>query len=100
MKLKLTLLLLGLASVTSLTAQEKPKKQVKDSIQKLDEVLINTNYIFGNKYVAKNRTGSAYYISPKELKKFNYTDINRVLRAVPGVTFYEEDGFGLRPNIS
>ena len=100
MKLKLTLLLLGLASVTSLTAQEKPKKQVKDSVQKLDEVLINTNYIFGNKYVAKNRTGSAYYISPEELKKFNYTDINRVLRAVPGVTFYEEDGFGLRPNIS
>ena len=100
MKLKLTLLLLGLASVTSLTAQEKPKKQVKNSVQKLDEVLINTNYIFGNKYVAKNRTGSAYYISPEELKKFNYTDINRVLRAVPGVTFYEEDGFGLRPNIS
>ena len=71
-----------------------------DSIQDLNEVIISTNVIFGNKYVAKNRTGSAYYISPEELAKFNYTDINRVLRTVPGVNIYEEDGFGLRPNIS
>lgn len=96
MKLNFTLSLLSLASVLNLTAQEKPK----DSIQKLDEVIINTNAIFGNKYVAKNRTGSAYYVSPAELKKFSYTDINRVLRTIPGVTLYEEDGFGLRPNIS
>lgn len=71
-----------------------------DSIQKLEEVLIKTNVIFGNKYMAKNRTGSAYYISPTELKKLGYTDINRVLKTVPGVTIVEEDGFGLRPNIS
>ncbi|WP_299118047.1 TonB-dependent receptor domain-containing protein [uncultured Winogradskyella sp.] len=96
MKLKLSALLLCLTTV--LTAQENKKQ--KDSTQKLDEVIIKTNTIFGSKYVAKNRTGSAYYVSPKELKKHNYTDINRVLRSVPGVTFYEEDGFGLRPNIS
>ncbi|NRB58687.1 MAG: TonB-dependent receptor [Winogradskyella sp.] len=81
-------------------AQEQPKEKVKDSIQALDEVILVSDVIFGSKFVAKNRTGSAYYISPQELKKFSYTDINRVLRAVPGVTFYEEDGFGLRPNIS
>ncbi|WP_400078979.1 TonB-dependent receptor family protein [Winogradskyella sp. R77965] len=100
MKLKLALSLLGLISFVNLQAQEKSKKQQKDSIQRLDEVIINANAIFGSKYVAKNRTGSSYYISPKELKKFGYTDINRALRSVPGVTFYEEDGFGLRPNIS
>ena len=96
MNIKLSLLSIGLVIITNLQAQEKPK----DSIQNLDEVLINSNAIFGNKYVAKNRTGSSYYISPEELKKFNYTDINRVLRSIPGVNFYEEDGFGLRPNIS
>ena len=96
MNFKLIPSLLALTTTISLVAQEKPI----DSIQKLDEVLINANAIFGNKYVAKNRTGSAYYVSPEELKKFNYTDINRVLRSIPGVTFYEEDGFGLRPNIS
>lgn len=85
-----------LLSLSLVAQNEKPL----DSVQDLEEVIISTNVIFGNKYVAKNRTGSAYYISPEELKKFNYTDINRVLRTVPGVNIYEEDGFGLRPNIS
>ena len=74
--------------------------KLKVSSNALEEVLIKTNVIFGNKYMAKNRTGSAYYISPTELKKLGYTDINRVLKTVPGVTIVEEDGFGLRPNIS
>ncbi|WP_223034021.1 TonB-dependent receptor family protein [Hanstruepera marina] len=85
-----------LLSLSIVAQNEKPL----DSVQDLSEVIISTNVIFGNKYVAKNRTGSAYYISPEELAKFNYTDINRVLRTVPGVNIYEEDGYGLRPNIS
>ena len=100
MKNSALLLVICLGFLFKINAQEKQNNQSLDSIQKLDEVIINTQYIFGNKYVAKNRTGSAYYISPEELKKFNYTDINRTLRAVPGVTIIEEDGFGLRPNIS
>jgi len=85
----------------SLVAQNKKNdKGMLDSIQKLDEVIISTSTILGNKYVAKNRTGSAFYLSSKELAKFSFTDINRALRSIPGVTIYEEDGFGLRPNIS
>ncbi|WP_372945372.1 TonB-dependent receptor family protein, partial [Muriicola sp.] len=75
--------------------------QPKDSnLIRLDEVVLSANVILGSKYQAENRTGSAYYISPQELATFNYTDVNRVLRSVPGVNYYEEDGFGLRPNIS
>ncbi|MDM9630809.1 TonB-dependent receptor family protein [Robiginitalea aurantiaca] len=66
----------------------------------LSEVVLEAKVIFGSKFAAKNRTGSSYYISPEEIQKFNYTDVSRVLRSVPGVNVVEEDGFGLRPNIS
>src|SRR3712207_6730884 len=68
--------------------------------QHLKEVVVSSSQILGSKFQARNRTGSAYYVSPEELGKFGYTDINRMLKAVPGVNVCEEDGFGLRPNIS
>ena len=97
--MKYNTMLLILLSLANLNAQV-PNKKSTDSIQKLDQVFINTKVIFGSKYVAQNRSGSAYYVSAEELEKFSYTDINRILRTVPGVSIYEEDGFGLRPNIS
>lgn len=84
----------------SLSLFSQDQIQLGDSIQKLDEVIIKANTILGNKFVAQNRTGASYFLSSKELKNFGYLDINRVLKSVPGVNFYEEDGFGLRPNIS
>lgn len=88
-------------TISSLTliAQQLPEIS-NDSIYPLDEVIIKGNTILGNKFVAKNRTGAAYYLSSEELSEFSYTDINRVLKKIPGVNFYEEDGFGLRPNVS
>ena len=99
--MKKGIILLSTLFTLGISSQEKKKEEKSlDSIQKLDEVIISTTKIFGNKYVAKNRTGSAYYLSPKEIQKFGFTDVNRALRTVPGVNIYEEDGFGLRPNIS
>lgn len=43
--------------------------------------------------------GSAEFIGPEELARQQYTDVQRILRRVPGVYLQDEDGFGLRPNI-
>ncbi|RGM89560.1 TonB-dependent receptor family protein [Bacteroides fragilis] len=79
-------------------SQEQQVK--KDSVYQLQEIVVSSQQILGSKFKARNRTGSAYYISPEEIRRLGYTDINRMLKAVPGVNMYGEDGFGLRPNIS
>ena len=43
--------------------------------------------------------GSVDKISSLDIKKFNDTDVNRMLGKIPGIYIQEEDGFGLRPNI-
>lgn len=65
----------------------------------LPEAVIRSVSLTGGATGLREVPGSAYYISPKELQKFNYTDVSRTLRHVPGVNIQEEDGFGLRPNI-
>ena len=89
-----------LALIICLNLNSQEPKQINDSIIPLDEVIIKGNTILANKFVAKNRTGAAYYLSTEELAQFDYTDINRALSKISGINFYEEDGFGLRPNIS
>jgi Fe(3+) dicitrate transport protein len=79
------LLLAGLAASVAPALNANPQ---------LKEVLI-----IGGKDQAKAIPGSAYVIDEKEMEKFAYSDINRVLAQVPGIYLRDEDGQGLRPNI-
>ncbi len=97
---KKTLLIGFFTGICSYAEAQEQATAENDSVHRLQEVVVSSRQILGSKFKARNRTGSAYYISPEEIRRFGYTDINRMLKAVPGVNMYEEDGFGLRPNIS
>ena len=56
--------------------------------------------IIGHQDDISSITGSAYLISPEQLETFSYSDIQRIIREIPGVSIQVEDGYGLRPNIS
>ena len=55
--------------------------------------------IVGSTADAKAMAGSAFVIDSSEMEKFEYSDIHRLLRQVPGVYVQQEEGYGLRPNI-
>ena len=55
-----SLSLIIIAFVTQqIFAQNKPSQKTKDSIQQLKEVVVSAHQLFGSKFRAKNRTGSA-----------------------------------------
>lgn len=56
--------------------------------------------IVGSIAAAKQMTGAARFIGPERLEAFHHSDIQKILREVPGVSLQIEDGYGLRPNIS
>ena len=64
-----------------------------------DKSVIETFSVYGKKQALPTQPGSAHLIDEKELEKFDFQDIHKVLRSVPGINLQEEDGFGLRPNI-
>lgn len=56
--------------------------------------------VIGSEAQELNKPNASHFISKEKLQKHQDTDMNRVVKQVPGVYVREEDGFGLRPNIS
>lgn len=65
----------------------------------LDEIVVRRVTMTGGRRGIEGIPGSAHYLSPRDLERFSFTDIGRILQDVPGVNLQEEDGYGLRPNI-
>lgn len=63
------------------------------------EIVIESKTITGGIENIFRLPGSAQYVDKHELEKHHHTDINRIMREIPGVNIQEEDGYGLRPNI-
>ena len=89
----IALALLPAAPVLAATAAETPV-EANESLVRLDRV-----NVFGSRAEVEKTAGSGHYIDQATLERFNFRDVNRVLRQVPGVYVVEEEGFGLRPNI-
>ena len=65
-----------------------------------DTAGLETVTIIGTREDARAVAGSSAVLTAEDLAMFQDTDIHRVLSQVPGVYIREEDGYGLRPNIS
>ena len=70
-----------------------------ENFVEISGVVIRGTTLTGGASGVNSVPGSAQYLSRKDLEKFSYNDVNRVLRNIPGINIQEEDGFGLRPNI-
>ena len=64
-----------------------------------DETLIGPVTVLGQRGLWAELAGSVYVVEEEELERFEYDDVGRVLKQVPGVYLRDEEGFGLRPNI-
>ena len=62
--------------------------------------MIETVTIIGSRVDARAIAGSGAVITAEDIAKFQDTDIHRILSQVPGVYVRQEEGYGLRPNIS
>ncbi len=57
--------------------------------------------VIGSREAQAQLSGSGQYVSSEEIRTRNTGNVNDLIRRnVPGVTLFEEDGYGLFPNIS
>ncbi len=86
----------GLSFIAPLSTSLAAKVDAPDR----DAPQIEEITIVGSVAGAKQMTGAAHFIGSERLDAFHHSDIQKILREVPGVSLQIEDGYGLRPNIS
>ena len=72
---------------------------LKQVTLELNEALVESASMVGTAAIRMDIPGSVYVLSSRTLEKFQYADVHRILRQIPGINITEEDGYGLRPNI-
>ncbi len=90
-----TALLLVAVTATSAAQTETDRDQADENSREISEITI-----FGNQSDVSRIPGGATKISFDDILRFNQSDIQRMIRQVPGVSVQIEDGYGLRPNLS
>lgn len=88
-----------LASTVALPSYALAQEEVVQKDDKRSKVLERV-MVIGTQDRREEIPGAASIVTQETLDRFQYTDVHRALREVPGVTVQEEDGHGLRPNIA
>ncbi|OYW84524.1 MAG: hypothetical protein B7Z22_10485, partial [Hyphomonas sp. 32-62-5] len=84
------LMALALPAIAETAEEAEPDRAVK---------VLDTVTVIGNIEDPQSTYGSAYTLTERELEKFESSNVNSVLRAVPGVYVRDEDGLGTFPRI-
>ncbi len=82
------------AETTSTTDPQEPSRA-----QELQDAIYERVSVVGEGERAERIPGSARRLSSEDLELQKYSDVQRVLRQIPGVNLQDEEGYGLRPNI-
>jgi len=96
---QLSCLLCATALATAIAPAALADSSAAEAMAGTDPIDLGGVTIIGSSSAARDIGGSAHFVGPDELEKFEYGDIHRILRSVPGVYLQDEEGFGHRPNI-
>ncbi|MCH8276250.1 MAG: TonB-dependent receptor [Bacteroidetes bacterium] len=80
-------------------ASVKVTFSLRQATLEIPEIVIERSSMISSMTGIEGIPGSAHRLTTRMLEKSRHSDVNRILREIPGVNIIEEDGYGLRPNI-